>query len=279
MPIQGADISDNQWRLGLPFSARKGLLSAGVRFLWARASIGLTVDAAFARTRARSAVFDLFGGYHYLTEEDTLRQYATFARVVHNTGGLPGISAALDIEDDNTGPILNKPSLRQVKDWVAAFRADHPNGLLAAYSNDATWARLGNPDVIALGFDYAWQADYRQDPPPFPVAPPQAFGGVGRAPMWQYGPLHFKTPNGKGHHVDGDVFYGTTAELKALVTGQHSQDPGHGTHINARNAELTDIVSSIQSRPAPTGPADYVAGVISARDAAVEAVRHLKTGG
>jgi Glycosyl hydrolases family 25 len=279
--ILGADISDNQWRRGLPFHARKAMLAEGLRFLFARASIGLEPDKAFPVTRARSAPFDLFGGYHYLVADvDPAAQADLFISRFHNTGTVAGAAAVLDVEDDRTGAIHNIVSLFEVRAWVKAWRTIHPNVPLGLYSNRSTWARLGNPSLESIGFDYAWNAYYPNDtPPPFPAQPPMAFGGAGAAPLWQYGPVHVAY---SGHHVsiDGDAFYGTLDELKALAANRPAP-PDRSVYITAHNGELTDLVSTVEARPAPapTASAQWIKGVEDARTEAIAALRALKIGG
>jgi hypothetical protein len=279
--IQGGDISANQWRRGLPVSARRAMLDAGMKFLIARVCLGTQPDTAWALTRKRATAkggFDAFGGYGYLVEAiDAKAQAETFMTGVQSTGGVDGCITALDIEDDNTGPITNHPSVKSIEQWVKAFRDVHPVHMLGAYSNDGTWFRLGNPDFRSLGFDYVWQADYRNNAPPFPPVPPVGFGGSHRPPLWQYGPFRF-TSNGTHHAIDGDIFYGSPFELEALG-GTTVPVPDHSHYIAARNDELDAINRSIGNRPPADGSPMKQKGINDARDAASAAVLALKTGG
>lgn len=284
-PVVGIDLSEHNWRRGVPFGMLGRLHSQGVRFLFARASIGTVVDAAFDANRHRGTFRSWVpGAYHYLVQGiDGGNQEATFSAELSRTGGIEGLVTSLDVEDDNQPPWLNHPTMKQVEDFVRAFKDDHPRHQLGLYSNQATWHRLGNPDYQDVGFDFVWNALWPRGvntPADLPNQPPMSFGGAGRAPLWQWGSLEVKSfTGGNILHLDGNAWYGSLDDLRALGTRVGTPLPERPAYRAAYNAALDAALLAIQALSAPAGaPPAAKAGHDAAEGAAVDAVQALRLG-
>lgn len=283
-PIVGIDLSVHNWRRGVPFGMLGRLHGMGVRFLFARASIGTEVDPSFDANRHRGTFRSWVpGGYHYLVDSvPGDRQAATFVGEIQRTGGIEGLVTSLDVEDDNQPPIRNHVSMRQVEAFVRTFKDAHPKHRLGLYANRSTWNRLGNPDFEDVGFDFVWNALWPRGvntPADLPGKPPLSFGGAGRAPLWQWGSLEVRSfTGGNILHLDGDAWYGTLDELRALGTqiATPIQDrPAYRDAFNATLALALDAIGGVT--PASGGPA-VVAGSKDALEAAIQAVQDEKLG-
>lgn len=279
-PIVGIDTSQYNWRTGVPFGMLPRLHAKGVRFLIARATIGTTPDPAFGHSRHRGTFRSWVpGGYHYLVEGlDPKAQADAFTQECARTGGIDGLNTALDVEDDNRPPVTNHPTSAAIAGWAKKWKDDHPKHQLGLYSNLATWLRLGNPDAASMGFDFLWQARwYVSDPSQLPPAPPHGFGGLPTT-LWQWGSLDLVGVSGNMLHLDGDAFYGSMDDLRALAAKEVTpvtDRPAYATSYNATIAQALKALGAIT--PATGGPA-VVAGSTDALVAATQAVTEQKLG-
>lgn len=281
-PHLGVDISVHQWPKGVPFIMLPRLARAGVRFVTARASIGLATDPSFQENRHRTTFRGWPpGGYHYLSSEpDAKAQADVFMGELARTGGVEGLRTICDVEADSGG----LPSLRAIRLFADRFHDQHPAHMLGLYSRASIWAQYGNPDITDLGYDYVWNASWpggTHNGQDLPARPPISFGGEGRAPFWQWGTLHIPRPHKDDLRLDGDAWYGTLDELRALGVRVRPPLTERPAYILANNAEVQAILASIASRPVPAGTPAQVAGTMAARDAATQAVseQRITTGG
>jgi len=283
-PVLGIDLSQHNWRQGVPFGMLPRLNAMGVRFLFGRASIGTAVDPSFEANRHRGTYRGWVpGGYHYLVDSiEGNRQAATFLNELQRTGGVEGLVTSLDVEDDNRPPIKNHPTLKQVKAFVRDFKDAHPQHQLGLYANRSTWTRLGNPDATDLGFDFVWQAYYMWGawtPADLPARPPISFGGEGRAPLWQWGSLEVRSMTGGNIlHLDGDAWYGTLDDLRALGTRVAPPIQDRPAYRLAYNAAIDAAVAAITALDGPGAPPAGKAGHDAAEEAAIQAVKDLRLG-
>lgn len=281
-PVLGIDLSEHNWRGGVPFGMLPKLNAKGVRFLIGRASIGTRVDPSFEPNRHRGTFRSWVpGGYHYLVDSiDPKDQAETFIGECRRTGGMEGLITVLDVEDDNRPPILNHPSLKAVRSWAREFKDAHPHHQLGVYSNQATWFRLGNPDVTDLGFDFVWNAYWPRGvntPADLPDRPPLSFGGEGRAKLWQWGSLEVKGASGNTLHLDGNAWYGSMDALRDLATRDRPPIPERPAYRAAYNATVDASLAAIQALTAPAGaPPAALAGHDAAKEAAIDAVQALR---
>lgn len=279
-PVIGIDLSEYNWRQGVPFGMLPRLNAKGVRFLIARATIGTRTDPSFAPNRHRGTFRSWVpGGYHYLTDgADPNAQADAFSEACRTTGGIDGLLTALDVEDDNTGPVLNHCTVKDVAQWAKRWRDDHPRHQLILYANLATWLRLGNPDIGSLGFDVLWQARWYVDrPAELPPKPPRGFGGE-PSPLWQWGSLEVASQSNHVLHLDGNAWYGTLDGLRELAARDRTPMEDRPAYREAYNATIADVLAAIGKVPPATGKPAVVAGSTSALEAATSAVEDLKLG-
>lgn len=214
--IRGIDISAAQ----ADFTAATipKAKAAGCRFVIVKATQAGWTDGQFRRLLgfARAAGMVL-GAYHFLIEPGThghapsaaaqARAYVAAVKAA-NGGTLDGILCCLDVEpfQDST------PSWADVRAWVAAFRKlagnDRP---LFVYTRAGVWGAFKNPRIRpALGNrTYLWSADWTVKAG---GAWGRGYGGL-KPLMHQHGPF----PGLRPDIVDGDVFNGTVAQLKAYT--------------------------------------------------------------
>lgn len=279
-PIVGIDLSQYNWPKGVPFGMLPRLHAKGVRFLIGRATIGTRPDPSFAPNRHRGTFRSWVpGGYHYLVDSvDPKAQADAFSDECARTGGIDGLLTALDVEDDNRGPILNRVKLSQVAAWAKAWKDDHPRHQLILYTNLATWGRLGNPDAEALGFDVLWQARwYVEDAEKVPSTPPRGFGGL-KTRLWQWGSLDIKGASGNTLHLDGNAWYGTLDGLRELAARERPPMEDRPAYREAYNAQVAAALAALGALTPATGKPAVVAGSTDALSAAIEAVEEQKLG-
>jgi GH25 family lysozyme M1 (1,4-beta-N-acetylmuramidase) len=279
-PIVGIDISEYQWRAGIPFGMLPRLNARGVRFLIARATIGTRPDPSFAPNRHRGTFRSWVpGGYHYLVDSiDPLAQEDAFSDECRRTGGIDGLLTALDVEDDNRGPILNRVKLRDVAAWAKRWKDNHPLHQLILYTNLATWGRLGNPDAESLGFDLLWQARwYVDNERELPERPPHGFGGM-RSPLWQWGSFDIKSQSGNMLHLDGNAWYGTLDGLREVAAVERKPLEDRPAYREAYNAQVAAALAALGGLTPATGKPAVVAGSTDALSAAIAAVEEQKLG-
>lgn len=275
-PIIGIDISRYQWPQGVPYGIQGRLHRMGVRFLIARASIGTTTDPSFEPNRKRADGRGWVpGGYHFLYPAvDGADQAETFLRQLDDTGG-PRLLAELDVER-NRG---ERPRLREVERWVERFRREYPRQPLGLYSSRSIWASYGNPDITDLGFDYAWNALWPRGvdtPADLPERPPVAFGGEGRAELWQWGSLEVKSPTSdRVIRLDGNAFYGSQAQLQALTRPDRPPITDRPAYRMAYNDTIGAALQALAALQLPGGTPAQRRGQDAALEAATQAVSEL----
>lgn len=250
----GIDASIWQGSGGMPEARFRRLAAAGITFGVFRATFGGALDRSWSRNVKRSRAAGIMpGAYAFLTGSDDGRDQATvFHRIVRKELAA-GLLVWLDVESNPSGP---DAEVRDVVRWLKRWRelaGDHP---VMIYTSRGYWLSLGNPDVaeladgVALAYWTQRRTDAAADLPD--RAPRPRMGGWSRATFWQYG-----TWRGSGGPIDGDAFYGTAAELRA-VAGKRApaleDRPGYRKGYAAALAELHALVA--RSTPAgDAGPA------------------------
>ena len=281
-PLIGIDISRYQWPQGVPYGIQGRLHRLGVRFLIARTSIGTTPDPSFEpnRKRAEGRAW-VPGGYHFLYPGvDPERQAETYLRLLEQTGG-PRLLCELDVET-NRG---ERPRLRDVDRWVERFRRELPRQPLGLYTSRSVWGSYGNPDITDLGLDYIWQALWPRGvntPADLPERPPTGFGGERRTPLWQWGSLEVKSPTSdRVLHLDGNAFYGSLDELRALTRPERPPLEERPAYRMAYNDTIGAALQALAALPLPGGTPAQRAGQEAALETASSAVSELvlSTGG
>ena len=267
-PILGLDLSSHNWRRGAPYAQLPRMHRAGIRFLIGRASIGIDPDRSFDDNRAKALKRKWVpSAYHYLTGSSPVAQATVFCDRIRATGGPDGLLIAVDLEGGTE-------SYDDVVRFMEVVRHRIPRHPIGLYTNRSTWARLGSHDATDL-FDYLWQALYllnHQDPPiTMPAKPPRGFGGLPTS-IWQPGPFVFG-----GHRLDGDGFYGTEAELRALAN-QRDRVPltDRPAYRNGYAAMVANAALAVESLLISDGSPAFRAGQMAAQDDAAAAVRELR---
>jgi lysozyme len=197
--VDGIDVSAHQGDIAWP-AVRK----AGVRFAFIRAGDGATfADEHFAANwdGARAAGV-LRGAYLFFRpEEGGADQAKVLIRAVGRlrAGDLP---AVLDVEKlDGIDPAV---AVRGIRDWLKRVKAATGRAPIV-YTNAATWAALGSPD---LGGAALWVAHWDVDDP---AVPPPWSG-------WRFWQLSSAgRVDGIAGAVDLDRFQGAVADLEALA--------------------------------------------------------------
>ena len=222
MSLLGVDVS--HWQGTIDWGRAR---AAGVQFAFAKATEDDNyTDPRFAANIAgmRSAGI-LAGAYHFLRPGNVAGQADLFCRTVP-----PDVIHALDVEASGLDPF----------GWVRRYRASYPDKTLLIYTGRDLWARSTDADGSGLG--PLWVAGY--------IPNRYLAGGSLSAVASQIGsnrggvpfagwttPLFLQftdasTVPGIPALCDGDVFYGSRAELEALTT----------TTGGAPDMELTDTV-------------------------------------
>jgi GH25 family lysozyme M1 (1,4-beta-N-acetylmuramidase) len=284
-PLLGTDISIHNRRLGLPVKTAKLLRKKGVRFVIIRASIGTLIDTAAQRSVkvARDNGF-VVGLYHFLDDGPPGdAQAETFFRQVERAGGPHGLLLVNDVESTRD----NRPTWNDAKLWARRMGVlAGPDQPLGFYTNRSTAVNLHNPDAASL-YDWLWQALYTDredlDTPgiSLPPQPPRAgFLGFREAAMWQYGPMAFTPPSGgQQNKWDGNAWYGTIEELKALTKPRFVPLPQRPNYALGYNRAIAQSVAAIGllelPDTVPSGPA-FPAGWSEGRDDARRAADELR---
>ena len=267
-PMLGLDLSSHNWRRGVPYSQLPRMHKAGIRFLIGRASIGIVPDRSFDDNRAKAVKRGWVpGAYHFLTGASPVAQATVFCDRIRATGGADGLLIAVDLEGDTD-------SYADVVAFMEVVRHRIPRHPIGLYTNRSTWARLGSHDATDL-FDYLWQALYllyHQSPPiTVPAKPPRGFGGLPTS-IWQPGPLVFG-----GHRLDGDAFYGTEDELRALANQRGRVPmPERPAYRNGYAAMVASAALAVETVLISDGSTAFRAGQRAAQDDAADAVRELR---
>lgn len=214
--IRGIDISAAQSDFTAATFAKAK--AAGCAFVIVKATQAGWTDGQYTRLLglARAAGMVL-GSYHFLVEPGTHGnapsasvQARAFVNAVkaRNGGTLDGMLLCLDVEPYQD----SSPSWGDVRTWVAAFRKlagnDRP---LFIYTRAGVWASYKNPRIrAALGNrTYLWNANWTLKAG---AAWGTGYGGI-KTVIHQHGPF----PGLRPDIVDGDVFAGSVAQLKAYT--------------------------------------------------------------
>lgn len=154
------------------------------------------------------------GAYHFLEARagsaSPEAQARSFVRIVKaaNGGTLTGALLALDVEPFQD----SRPKLTHVRRWTREFRKLAGNDRwLFLYTRSGVWASYGNPrirDVMGTR-TLLWNANW--------IAKPGKGWGLGygglKTTIHQHGPF----PGLRPRIVDGNVFRGTAAQLRAYA--------------------------------------------------------------
>lgn len=266
----GIDISHYQGIRGMSFARFGRLHAAGVRFMFARASIGEARDRAFVANIARARKQGwVVGAYHFLQPGDVERQAEVFAAAARN------LPAWLDVEQSGL-------TRGHVTRFTRRFRQLRPDGFLGVYSSSSKWRALtGNMDGTEL-YDGCWNAlwtekgtDERSDLPA--TEPRPRWGGFRDALIWQYGAFH----DAPRRYVDGDAWYGDGIEALRVALGQRPAVPmdERPKRRRAYNDQLEAYRRSIAAALAIPGTgAAWSDGVTDARADVLEAIDGLVLG-
>ncbi len=271
-PLLGIDISKWQGAAGMSDAKFDACHRAGVRFMLARASSWTDADPSMATNvrRARARGWEVAGAYHFLYHGSITEQAAVFARRVGDL--LP----FLDVEARGV-------TRADVREFVNRFHEMKPGRPLGCYTAEGPWRALtGNADGAAIFDGPLWDArwteprDTLMSDVSLPARPPfQPYGGWRSAAIWQYG-----VPNVGTMPIDGDAFYGSVAELRALITGKPfplaiEERPRYALGYNGMvDAALADLESTAPAGSL-SGPAWHRGSDDSRADlvAAVKALR------
>lgn len=288
----GVDVSHWQGENGLPIAQRDRLVEGGVEFAIFKISesTGFVDPAADENIRRARAVGLLVGVYHFLTGGMGRAQARHFLQTAKrlNGGTLANLLLVVDVE---AAPWARNPRARDVRRFVSVVNKAAPKNSLVIYTGEGYWRAIGNPDM-APHVDGLWQARWdgarhTLEDPNLPAFPPRAgFGGWGgRPPLWQYGQLHY-VADGQGHAIDGNVFYGSDAELRDLFTTRKprpdvSERPKYVAGYNAMVGEADAELPYLADPPyaldpdAPPHPV-WTSGVDEAREDIAAAVKALR---
>jgi len=212
MTLLGVDVSHYQ---GAPDWSRAR--AAGVAFAFAKATEGTSfTDPQFkANIAGMRAAGVVPGAYHFLRPGSVIAQANLFTRTAP-----ADIIHALDVEASDL----------DVAGWVARYRTVYPTKPLLIYTGRDLWARAGGGNGSAFG--PLWCAGY------LPNAYVPGTGGLtelaaqvgahrGGVPFGGWtAPTFLQFAGRTGQlsvagipgSVDGDIFYGTQAELVALTS-------------------------------------------------------------
>ncbi len=274
-----------------PSNCIGGILDDGAQFIIAKVSEGSSLDpvwpethAAIIRAHAKHDFVD--GGYLFAHGDVGANlQAQTFANAF---GAAQGRIVAVDAESvwdspRSTNKRANDPHGNDLRDIANALRALYgPSIPLWLYSRASYMSSIGNPDLGDV-YDLNWAAGYigtgsppiaRMDLARVPVPPP--YGGLGKPEMSQFGPVDA----GCLHFVDGDCFFGSLAELKALLAPAKPwvPYPDRPRYRLRFNAALEAQARRLAALSIGHGTPAEQAARRDANAAAADAVRALKLG-
>lgn len=204
MALLGIDVSHFQGAIDWP--------RTGVAFAFAKATEGSTFrDGRFAANIAGMRAAGIVpGAYHFLTGGNPAAQADSFCQATPSD-----VIHALDVE----------ASSLDVAGWVKQYRLHYPTKPLLIYTGRDLWARAGGGSGASFG--PLWAAGYL----PNRYLPGGSLASVagqigdhrGGVPFagWDH-PMFLQftdaaTVPGVSGPVDGDIFYGTRADLDALA--------------------------------------------------------------
>lgn len=282
MPILGVDLSVYQGRRGASFKVFDAFTRNGVKFGIFRASLASSYqDPSFAYNRDKALRKGwVAGAYHFLYHGNAAQQAHNFVDAVLKAAGKTGFKdliAVVDVEWASSH--ASSPRYADVVEFIKTFRQLVPGHPIGIYTAEGYWksGAIGNRDGENLA-DFLWQARWIDGDPltdvTLPARPPRAgFGGWATTPLWQWGALH-----ALGNTYDGNAFYGTLDELKALAGTTRPPIPERPNYRLGYNTALDAAIKDLADTPAPAGPAGpaFPAGVIEATKDIADAIQALR---
>lgn len=239
--LLGVDVSHFQGHVDWNAARR-----AGVDFAFAKATQGTSFrDSEFQANITGMRNADVVpGAYHFLTSGSSAAQADWFcqnapADVIH----------ALDVE----------AKILDVATWVVRYRTHYPDKTLLIYTGRDLWAQAVGAGHDGSAFGPLWVAGY--------VANRYLGGGSlatvaelvgtrrGSCPFggWEQPTFLQFTDKaqvpGIGGNVDGDLFYGTRAQLLALTASTPRKDPDVAEAQELTSQYQVDIYNALQTDP------------------------------
>ena len=209
-PTETRGIDVSKWQAGIDY---KAVVANGFRFVFAKASDGLSgKDGSFQEHRKNAkAAGLLFGSYHFFRfDVDPILQANNYLGAIGNvqSGELPPV---LDLEWDRysqnytDGKTMDESAAQNALKWLERIEAE--TGMVPIiYTNYYFFQGFKNPERFAKYTPwipaYNTTADKVKIPPPWKSLV-----------FWQYSE---KLTMGGVDAVDGDIYFGTFTELKAL---------------------------------------------------------------
>lgn len=210
--IHGIDVSRYQRDLSMDRVRRESPPGA---FAIVKAGQNDWEDPAFrALFRDAKSAGLVPGAYHFLEARSSSAspeaQARSFVRIVKaaNGGTLTGALLALDVEPFQD----SRPKLADVRRWTREFRKLAGNDRwLFLYTRSGVWASYGNPRIrdVMGSRTVLWNANWTLKPGRGWSA---GYGGINTT-IHQHGPF----PGLRPRIVDGNVFRGTAAQLRAYT--------------------------------------------------------------
>jgi len=286
---RGFDASHWQGEGGVPLDWMKRLVDCGAKFAFFKATQGTSyVDPSWDDNRERAERLGLLvGAYHFTDNQNGTRQADHFIRTVRRTGSIADLPLAVDAERVPTPTPRDDPKWPAIRALAKRLRIRAKRSERVLYTSSGYWHAIGNPDAAGL-FDMLWQARWdgvkrRCTRTPFPPRPPRAgFGGWGTTKLWQYGSWKMVV-GGDMQGIDGNVYYGTQAQLKEAFTGTAPRPPlaSRPNFIAGYNATIAAAVEDLLDTFVPPGPPGvaYPAGVEAATEDLKEMLKKLRLKG
>jgi len=247
----GVDVS--RYQSSLDWTAARG---DGIRFMFARASLGLIPDARYAGHIAGAEAAGVIGGaYHYLWPGvDPVKAVDLF---LDRVGKTDGRLLALDVE--HRGEWSEARTLEAVDAWVRAYRARtaHP---LIIYTGKWYWSgRMGDP--VGVRYGPLWDSHYVATSDNAPYRELYA-----KVPPWWWDPGYGAWPQatflqftsrglvkGYGSRLDVDAYRGSIANLRDLARDLPDTDTGDKMRDFIVLEEDGAVISGAVSIKSPDG--------------------------
>ncbi len=277
-----------------PSNCIGGILDDGAQFIIAKVSEGSSLDpvwpethAAIVRAHAKQDFVD--GGYLFAHGDVGANlQAQTFANAF---GAAQGRIVAVDAESvwdspRSTNKRANDPHGNDLRAIGNALRGLYGTSIpLWLYSRASYMSSIGNPDLGDV-YDLNWAAGYISTGSPdigkmnlSRVPVPPGYAGLGKPEIAQFGPVDA----GCLQSADGNVFFGSLAELKALLAPAkpwvpYPERPAYRAKFNSQaEHEATRLDKLAVAFPDNDTPAQQAAWK-AFYAAAADAVRALKLG-
>ncbi len=222
MTTFGIDVSKWQEPLDWP-----RVYADGNRFMFARASIGTTIDPKYgAHVPNADRAGLLPGAYHYLWPD--VSPAAAVKTFLHVVGDPEGKLLALDVEEGGL-------HTAEVRAWVAEFRKQQPVHPLFIYISRGFWGKLGRPKLSTLG--PLWLAYWPDGGYPGDSSSvwTSGFGGWDGPTIWQYG-----SRRTDGQKVDGNAIRTPIEKLLPFAYTATPPDTSTGDAMNPLLISSTD---------------------------------------